>query len=99
MGLRVCHVCNGHGVGDARVFYRACCALTNAGYEVHLFAAGDRTETYQTNGVTVHPLPLCSTRRERFARASQVARRAAAIRPDVFHVHEPDLLAPVLAAA
>ncbi len=97
--MRVCHVCNGHLVDDVRVFHRACCELARAGYEVHLLAQGKETKTYEENGVIIHPLPEPGSSWQRHARASRVAQLAADIRPDLFHVHEPDLLGPVISRA
>jgi glycosyltransferase involved in cell wall biosynthesis len=98
-GMRVCHVCSAHRTDDARVSLRTCGTLAAAGYDVHLFAVGNRTETYRDRDVTIHPIPQCSSRRERLARRGRLARMAAAVQPDLFHVHEPELLAPVLARA
>lgn len=97
--MRICHVCNGHSVDDVRVFQRACCELVRAGYEVHLLAQGKGTAAYEEKGVVIHPLPEPRTRRERYSRASHVAQLAADIKPDLFHVHEPDLLGAVLSRA
>jgi glycosyltransferase involved in cell wall biosynthesis len=81
------------------VFHRACTALAEAGYEVHLLAQGEGRQTYQSKGVFIHPLPSYETRMQRFTRASRVAEMAANLKPDLFHVHEPDLLGPVIARA
>jgi glycosyltransferase involved in cell wall biosynthesis len=97
--MRVCHVCSGHQTDDGRVFRRACAALAAAGYDVHLIAVGKEAAVYRDQEVTIHPLPQCRTRRERLMRRSRVARMASALAPDLFHVHEPELLAPVLACA
>lgn len=97
--MRICHVCNAHSVDDARVFHRACCELARAGYEVHLLAQGKGTNVYEENGVIIHPLPEPGNRRQRYTRASSVARLAAALRPNLFHVHEPDLLGAVISGA
>lgn len=97
--MRVCHVCNGHSVDDARVFHRACCELARAGYEVHLLAQGKGTTAYEDKGVIIHPLPEPENRKQRYTRASRVAKLAANIRPDLFHVHEPDLLGAVISRA
>jgi glycosyltransferase involved in cell wall biosynthesis len=94
--VRVCHVCSGHSTDDGRVFHRACASLASSGYDVHLIATGTATENYCDKGVTVHPLPKTGSRRERFARAAQVAQIAAEIKPDLFHVHEPELLGAVI---
>lgn len=97
--MRICHVCNGHFVDDVRVFRRACCELAGAGYEVHLLAQGKGTKAYEEKGVVIHPLPEPESRWQRHTRASRVAQLAADLRPDLFHVHEPDLLGAVLSRA
>jgi glycosyltransferase involved in cell wall biosynthesis len=97
--VRICHVCNGHTVDDVRVFHRACCELARAGYEVHLLAQGKGTEAYKEKEVVIHPLPEPTSSWQRHTRASRVAQMAADLRPDLFHVHEPDLLGPVIARA
>lgn len=97
--MRICHVCNGHTVDDGRVFHRACCELAKAGYEVHLLAQGSGTKAYEEKGVIIHPLPESEGRRQRYTRGSRVAQLAADLKPDLFHVHEPDLLGPVIARA
>lgn len=97
--MRVCHVCNGHSVDDGRVFHRACCELAKAGYEVHLLAQGKGTRAYQEKRVTIHPLPQSNGRMQRYTSSSRVAQLAADLKPDLFHVHEPALLGPVIARA
>jgi glycosyltransferase involved in cell wall biosynthesis len=99
MCVRICHVCSGHSADDGRVFHRACTTLAAAGYEVHLVAVGKGTQPYHDRGVTIHPLPECSSSRKRLARRSRVARIAADLKPDLFHVHEPELLGPTLGCA
>lgn len=97
--MKVAQVCNGHLVDDRRVFHRTCKALAKAGYEVHLFATGPESREYVQEGVVIHPLPECNSRRARYFRIRSIARMAAAIQPDIYHVHEPDLLGPVLREA
>ncbi len=54
---------------------------------------------YRERGVFVHPLPESGSRWDRFARRFEVARMAADLKPDLFHVHEPELLGGVIARA
>ena len=77
--MKICHVCNSHGVDDGRVFHRACVALAEAGYEVHLFAVGKEQQPYRQKGVFIHPLPQSSGRFQRFSRRSRIAKMAAAL--------------------
>ena len=96
---RICHVCAGHSADDGRVFHRACAALAAAGYEVHLLARADGDSPYVRQGVTIHPLPRWRSRADRLRNRWRIARQAADLDPDLFHVHEPELLGPVLARA
>lgn len=98
--LRVCQVCSGHQVDDGRVFTRASMALAGAGYEVHLIAA-DRSNTiqYECNGVIIHPICALTSNTARMKRRSEVAKMAAALNPDIYHVHEPELLGSILSIA
>ena len=97
--MRVCHLCSAHHVDDGRVFKRACVSLAAEGYEVHLLASGEQRETFVDQGVIVHPLSQSSGTRDRLKRRMHVAGAAAALKPDLFHVHEPELLGPTLALA
>ena len=94
--MKICHVCNGHTVDDGRVFHRACTTLAKAGYEVHLLAQGNGTTTYEEKGVIIHPLPRSISRWDRYTRVAQIAQIAAKLKANLYHVHEPDLLGPVL---
>lgn len=93
---RIVHVCSGHTVDDARVFHRACLSLAEAGYDVHLIGQSTRPDSYVQDGVTIHPLPPARARFIRMARRYKIANMAVRLEPDLFHIHEPELLGPVL---
>lgn len=93
--MRVCHVCSGHPDNDGRVFERACISLVNAGYETHLIAQSTRTDIYRSKGVIIHPLNAKS-RGERWRNIPKIAQMASKIQADLYHVHEPELLGPIL---
>jgi glycosyltransferase involved in cell wall biosynthesis len=97
--MKVCHLCSAHPADDSRVLHRMCASLSSVGYEVHLFAVSDRIEPYRVKDVIVHPLPECSSRRQRFSRRSRIAEMAENLNPDIFHVHEPELLGSTIARA
>jgi glycosyltransferase involved in cell wall biosynthesis len=73
--------------------------LATEGYEVHLFAVGKARTDYREGEIFIHPLPECQTRQQRFRRRYEVAQMAAALNPDLFHVHEPELLGAVISCA
>jgi glycosyltransferase involved in cell wall biosynthesis len=97
--MKICHVCSGHTDDDSRVFHKECLSLAQAGYEVHLVATGTQKSSSHSNQVIFHPLSTCKSRRERLSRCWSVASLATRIDADLYHVHEPDLLGPVLARA
>ena len=99
MKRRICHVCSGHPVDDVRVFHRECRSLAAAGYDVHLIARGTQSIPYTNGGVNIHPLPLAKNRAFRILRRRRIAKMAQSLKPDLFHVHEPELLGPVVSIA
>lgn len=94
--IKVCHVCSGHTSDDSRVFHKECRSLAQAGYEVHLIATDKNPTSYKSGDVTIHPLPFPKSRFERLSRRWRVADIAAEVAADLYHVHEPDLLGPLL---
>lgn len=94
--IRICHVCSGHPADDGRIFERACVSLAEENYEVHLLARSPEPDSFVLQGVTIHPLQDPQSRWKRLLRRGQIARMASALEADVYHVHEPELLGPVL---
>jgi glycosyltransferase involved in cell wall biosynthesis len=97
--FRIVHVCSGHNVDDARVFHRACLSLAGAGYEVHLIAQNKSYGCYEQQGVIIHSLAPVGTRFERIARRYKIAELASGLDPDLYHIHEPELLGPIISRA
>ena len=95
-GIKVCHVCSSHRSDDSRVFHKECRSLAQEGYEVHLIATDKNVNSYNSDNVTIHPLPIPKSRFQRMARRWEVADMAARLSADLYHVHEPELLGPVL---
>ena len=88
---RVLHLAVVHKPDDPRIYERECRTLAEAGYEVMYMVPG-ATPGRDDAGVT------CA-RRCRSAAAAPVSsarwrspRRSAALKPDVLHVHDPELL-------
>ena len=88
---KVAHLTSHHNILDNRIFYRECCSLAAAGYEVVLVAQHDQDEL--RDGVRILAVPR---HRNRFARvtltAFRVVRRAWRERPAIFHFHDPELI-------
>lgn len=90
--MKVVHVTVTHRPFDARIFDRECRSLAAAGHEVVLLCPHDRTE--ENEGVLIRPLPSHSRRLRRMTLGSFLTCRAAlAERADVYHLHDPELLA------
>ena len=94
--FKVCHVCSGHSSDDSRVLHKECRSLAQEGYEVHLIAADTNSINYKSGNVIIHPLPRYTSSIRRISRRWAVADMAARISADLYHVHEPELLGPVL---
>lgn len=80
-----------HALSDVRIFYRECCSLVKAGYEVHLVIPAD--ESITKKGVYVHPLSSVKNRLLRMLFMPWVAmRKALRTKASLYHYHDPELL-------
>lgn len=93
--MKVCHITSVHQSTDPRIFQKECISLAEAGYEVTLIAPGtkDRIE----KGVRVIAAgAMPASRRERMIRYSRhVVDVALAQKAELYHLHDPELLAHV----
>lgn len=91
--IRVVHVTLAHDYRDVRIFEKECASLAAAGYEVFGLVPGAPEAV--VNGVRLRPLntrpggflPLRYVRR-----LIGVYRSAAALRADIYHLHDPELI-------
>ncbi|MDA1191102.1 MAG: glycosyltransferase family 4 protein, partial [Candidatus Poribacteria bacterium] len=90
--VRVCHLTTTHSPTDSRIFWKECVSLANRGYEVH--ALFPDTEDRLENGVVIHGIDMPDSGRigRRLIGGWRAAKRARAIKADVYHIHDPDLL-------
>ena len=89
--IRICHISTVHALSDVRVFYRECCSLVKAGYEVHLVIPAD--ESIVEKGVYVHPILFVRSRLLRILFMPWVAmRKALGTKASLYHYHDPELL-------
>lgn len=90
--VRVVHLTSSHPPDDVRIFLKECRSLAQARFDVHLVApgAGDGTR----DGVAVHCFELPTGLRPLriVRRLWRVWRSARALRPDLCHFHEPELV-------
>jgi glycosyltransferase involved in cell wall biosynthesis len=90
--MRVIIVTSAHPVFDKRVFQRHAVLLAHAGYDVHLVAPHDEARV-EVDGVVIHGFPRPLSKGQRLRQLPAVYRLAASLRGDVYHLHDPDLLA------
>jgi len=88
----VCHVTTVHDADDARILYKECVTLREAGYDVTLIAP--HSECTVIEGVRVVALRrLARNRIHRTVDRPLAAYRAAvAVDADLYHFHDPDFL-------
>jgi len=87
---RVLHLSVVHKPDDPRIYERECRTLAQAGYEVMYLAPGAEKRRDDA-GVLLAPLPERG-RTTRFLSSVEIAKALRALRPDVLHVHDPELL-------
>jgi glycosyltransferase involved in cell wall biosynthesis len=91
--VRVVHLSTIHPALDVRIFYKECRTLAAGGHSVHLLAANP-PGPFQ-DGVHFHRFepPLLRFRPGRIGRRlARIYRRAAKLRADLYHFHDPELI-------
>lgn len=85
------HVTTAHRANDNRIFRKECTSLAESGVRVALVAVADQSQ--MVDGVALRALPR---RRSRLARMIlgpvDAWRELRRLRPDVVHVHDPELI-------
>jgi glycosyltransferase involved in cell wall biosynthesis len=89
--IRVCHISTVHPLNDVRVFYRECCSLAEAGYEVHLIIQAEKP--FVKERVHIHPIWSAKSRILRMLFMPWVAMiKALRIKASIYHYHDPELI-------
>lgn len=90
--MRICHITTVHQRFDVRIFHKECKSLSKVYPDFHLIVAdglGDQT----VDGISIHDIGKPIGRRERFFKTSKLAlKKAAEIKADIYHLHDPELL-------
>ncbi|MDR1603701.1 MAG: glycosyltransferase family 4 protein [Gracilibacteraceae bacterium] len=103
MTVKACLLTSAHPPDDARIYYKEACSLRKKGYAVTLIAprpAGISAavpETLTAEGVRIRYAPGYRSRSERLGHLNDILRLALAEQADIYHLHDPDLIAPGLA--
>jgi glycosyltransferase involved in cell wall biosynthesis len=87
---RVLHLSVVHKPDDPRIYERECRTLAEAGYQVMYMAPGAEPGRDDA-GVILAPLPERS-RKTRFLSSVEITNSLRKLKPDVLHVHDPELL-------
>lgn len=97
-GRRVAHLTLAHQPFDVRIFEKECRTLAAAGYDVHL--AVPEAPEGQREGVRLHRIEHASAGAAAFrwiARLRSALEVARALRADLYHLHDPELIPAGLA--
>lgn len=88
---KVCHISSAHQSHDIRIFVKECRSLAKAGHDVSFVVFG---ESEELDGVSIVGLgePPASRRERMISGARRASETAAALRADVYHLHDPELL-------
>jgi glycosyltransferase involved in cell wall biosynthesis len=90
--LRVCHLTTAHPRYDTRIFHKECVSLAAAGHMTFLLVA-DGLADERKDGVEIMSVAKARGRFDRIVAATRRMRDAAlALRADVYHLHDPELL-------
>jgi len=89
---RVVHLTSSHPWNDTRIWSKECKTLADAGYDVTLIVPS--TESGRRDGIRIKPTPPTASRTDRFVTAPLAVLRAALKEPaDLYHFHDPELVA------
>lgn len=86
---RICHVTSVHAAHDTRIYYKECLSLSKK-YEVFLLVAN--VEDEYNNGIKIIGCPLPKNRFRRIISAKTMIDKIVAVKADVYHFHDPELL-------
>lgn len=95
--MRIVHLSTVHHDWDNRIVNKECRALAEAGFDVHLVISAD--EDRVTAGVKVHAITRRSRARRLVGSQWEGWRKLQTLRPDVLHIHDPELLPMAVAWA
>lgn len=95
--MKIAHLTSAHPRHDIRIFVKECATLAAAGHDVTLIVADGQGEEIHS-GVRIHDVGPKSG--GRLARMTGTVRRvyeaALALRPDLVHLHDPELIPAAL---
>ena len=90
--LRVCHLTNVHSPRDQRIYYKETLSLAAAGHEVFVIGPGPEALEGEHDGVRIVTVPKPVGFAGRLRNPIRLLRRGLALRADIYHFHDPELL-------
>ena len=93
--IRVCHLTTVHRQPDTRILIKECASLAEAGFKVFLVAGN--AQSIEFEGVSVIGVAIPKVRFFRICFGTLIVTiRAAFLRCEVYHIHDPELLIAAL---
>jgi glycosyltransferase involved in cell wall biosynthesis len=90
---RIVHLSTVHSPHDPRIYHKQCRTLAKAGFDVTLIIPDDGSDFTPQDGVKVILLPRPANRRERLTKTRKLAyREAKALKAEIYHFHDPELI-------
>jgi len=92
----ICHLTSVHPAADIRIFHKECQSLLSAGYQTHLTVCG--SQQIHEAGIQIHvAMEHVNGRFQRFSQALwKMAKKAVEVDADIYHFHDPELIAVAL---
>lgn len=90
--IEIAHISSVHARYDTRIFHKMCTSLATKGYEVSLVVADGKGDEVK-NGVRIVDVGASKGRFDRIRHApKRVFAKAAALKADLYHLHDPELI-------
>ena len=88
----IAHLTSGHTRYDMRIFYKMCASLTKKACGVTLIVADGKSEETK-NGINILDVGASKSRFGRICNApNRVFAKAATLKADLYHLHDPELI-------
>jgi glycosyltransferase involved in cell wall biosynthesis len=88
----ITHLTSAHPRYDTRIFHKMCASLASQGHEVTLIVADSKGDEV-SNGINILDVGASKGRLDRIRHAPErVFAKAAALKTDLYHLHDPELI-------
>lgn len=91
MKIHICVITSVHQIFDGRIFHRQCKSLAKAGYKVTLIGPAD-FKTRVIDNISIVGIPKSNNRFGRLLIWWKIFCLTSSIKPDIVHLHDPELL-------